>query len=122
MDSCSFYLVPSSKVKITINTKELIIRKLFYDMVTKLTQAQFGFFDRFILNIHELVTIEMAMMCIKTGMNGFPLWSLYTIKISHFMLALNSSINIFIYFFLSSRFRQDCRKWYKRMKDFFRSR
>ena len=75
---------------------------------------------RFILNIHELVVIGNAIKCMEQGQNGFPIWSLYMISISHLMLSLNSSTNIFIYFFLSSRFRQDCKRRYSRMKNTIR--
>ena len=75
---------------------------------------------RFILNIHELVVIGNAIKCMEQGQNGFPIGSVHMISISHLMLSLNSSTNIFIYFFLSSRFRQDCKRRYSRMKNTIR--
>ena len=67
-----------------------------------------------------MVVIGNAIKCMEQGQNGFPIWSLYMISISHLMLSLNSSTNIFIYFFLSSRFRQDCKRRYSRMKNTIR--
>ena len=87
-------------------------------LAPKLKSTLFRF--RFILNIHELVVIGDAIKCMEQGQNGFPIWSLYMISISHLMLSLNSSTNIFIYFFLSSRFRQDCKRRYSRMKNTIR--
>lgn len=68
---------------------------------------------RLLLNIHELATIRNAMKCMKADLNPFPLWSTFAISISHVLLAINSSTNIFIYCFLSSKFREECVKLYQ---------
>ena len=68
---------------------------------------------RLLLNIHELATIQHAMICQSAGMEPFPMWSLITISCSHFLLVVNSSTNIFIYCFLSSKFREECAKVYQ---------
>ena len=88
---------------------------------------------RLFLNIHELATIRYffsaaaslisnhlphinvcrhAMECQDAGQNPFPLWSQIAISLSHVLLAVNSSTNIFIYCFLSSKFREECKKLY----------
>ena len=54
-----------------------------------------------------------AMKCMKADLNPFPLWSTFAISISHVLLAINSSTNIFIYCFLSSKFREECVKLYQ---------
>ena len=68
---------------------------------------------RLLLNIHELATIQHAMMCQADGKHPFPPWSLITISCSHVLLVINSSTNIFIYCFLSSKFREECTKVYQ---------
>ena len=68
---------------------------------------------RLLLNIHELVTLQHAMECQKAGLNPFPLWSLITITVSHILLVINSSTNIFIYCILSSKFREEITKVYQ---------
>ena len=54
-----------------------------------------------------------AMDCQKAGKNDFPLWSYIAISISHLLLVVNSSTNIFIYCFMSSAFREECSKLYQ---------
>ena len=121
MDCCAVYSLPFAKVIFQIIKYFMMdflkhhITKFFQ---IKLKSTLFRF--RFILNIHELVVIGNAIKCMEQGQNGFPIWSLYMISISHLMLSLNSSTNIFIYFFLSSRFRQDCKRRYSRMKNTIR--
>lgn len=68
---------------------------------------------RLLLNIHELATIRHAMECQEAGEKPFPLWSQIAISISHVLLVVNSSTNIFIYCFLSSKFRAECAKLYQ---------
>ena len=67
---------------------------------------------RLLLNIHELATMAHAMDCQEAGKEPFPYWSLITISVSHFLLVVNSSTNIFIYSILSSKFRDECKKVY----------
>ena len=54
-----------------------------------------------------------AMKCQEEGKNGFPLWTEIAISISHLLLVVNSSTNIFVYCFLSSPFRAECAKLYQ---------
>ena len=55
------------------------------------------------------------MLCTEKGRQGFSVWSLVLISVSHLLLVFNSSINILIYCFLSSRFRKECKMLVKRM-------
>ena len=122
MDCCAVYSLPFAKVIFQI-IKYFMIDVFLKHHITKIFQIKLKstlFRFRFILNIHELVVIGNAIKCMEQGQNGFPIWSLYMISISHLMLSLNSSTNIFIYFFLSSRFRQDCKRRYSRMKNTIR--
>ena len=66
------------------------------------------------LNIHELATIEHAMDCQRAGLKAFPLWSLIMISLSHLLLVLNSATNILIYCCLSSKFREEFRKVFRK--------
>ncbi len=70
---------------------------------------------RLLLNIHELLTIKYALECTRRGQQGFSLWSLVLISVSHVLLVLNSSINILIYCLLSSKFREECAALVRRM-------
>lgn len=69
---------------------------------------------RLLLNIHELATIRQAMKCQEAGLQAFPLWSLVTISLSHLLLVINSATNILIYCCLSSKFREECRKVFRK--------
>ncbi|TRY77346.1 hypothetical protein TCAL_17433 [Tigriopus californicus] len=62
---------------------------------------------RLLLNIHELAIIRKAMACGRSGQKTFPLWSLVVMHLSHLLLVINSAINILIYCYLSSKFRQE---------------
>ena len=53
------------------------------------------------------------MKCQEAGKNGFPLWTEIAISVSHLLLVVNSSTNIFVYCFLSSPFRAECAKLYQ---------
>ena len=56
------------------------------------------------------------MICMEDGRQGFSLWSMVLITISHVLLVLNSSINILIYCLLSSKFREECRGLVKKLR------
>lgn len=56
------------------------------------------------------------MVCMEDGRQGFSLWSMVLITISHVLLVLNSSINILIYCLLSSKFREECRGLVKKLR------
>ncbi len=55
------------------------------------------------------------MACEAAGMRAFPLWSHIMISISHLLLCINSATNILIYCCLSSQFRQECKKVFRKM-------
>ena len=63
---------------------------------------------RLFLNIHELIVMEGAMRCQMYDHEPFSMWSLILINVSHFLLVLNSSTNILVYCFMSSKFRKEC--------------
>lgn len=60
---------------------------------------------RILLNLHEMIVIRDAMECSRAGQRSFPLWSIVTAVFSHFLLVLNSSINMVIYCKLNPAFR-----------------
>ena len=74
-------------------------------------------FPRLFLNIHELIVMEDAMKCQETNQEPFSLWSLILINVSHFLLVLNSSTNILVYCFMSSKFRKECSKFHLSCKN-----
>ena len=67
---------------------------------------------RLFLNIHELIVMEGAMKCQMYNQEPFSMWSLILINVSHLLLVLNSSTNILVYCFMSSKFRKECNKLY----------
>ena len=71
---------------------------------------------RLFLNIHELIVMEEAMKCQSQRQEPFSLWSLLLINVSHFLLVLNSSTNILVYCFMSSKFRNECKKFQQQCK------
>ena len=71
---------------------------------------------RLFLNIHELIVMEEAMKCQSLRQEPFSLWSLLLINVSHFLLVLNSSTNILVYCFMSSKFRDECKKFQQQCK------
>ena len=70
---------------------------------------------RLLLNIHELATIQHAMVCQENGKYPFPMWSHIVVNVSHLLLCLNSATNILIYCALSSKFREECRKVFRKI-------
>ena len=60
---------------------------------------------RFILNIHEFLTLETLRKSIANDCNDISVWALSSASVSHFLMTLNSSINFFIYCFMCSTFR-----------------
>ena len=67
---------------------------------------------RIVLNLEEIINFEernhIAKMEIKFGVTCtvFQFWALIASDISHFLLVVNSSINFFIYGYVSSQFRK----------------
>ncbi len=64
---------------------------------------------RILLDIHELVTIENNRLCNELGRDNFEMWSFLLLNVSHFLLVLNSSVNMVVYCLLGSKFRAECR-------------
>ena len=64
-------------------------------------------FPRILLDIHELATFEETVSCRKAGLNAFSVWSLILLNFSHFLLVINSTVNLFVYCTRGSRFRRE---------------
>ena len=71
---------------------------------------------RLFLNIHELIVMKGAMECQYHHQEPFSMWSLILINVSHLLLVLNSSTNILVYCFMSSKFRKECNKFHHSFK------
>ena len=65
---------------------------------------------RIILDINELVNLETSEYCAKIGAVPFSFWSILLLNVSHFLLVMNSSVNMIVYCLLGSRFRSEVRK------------
>ena len=61
---------------------------------------------RIILNVEELVTLDNKMTAKKEGCVWLQFWTLILIPVSHFLLQINSGINLFIYCFFNTFFRE----------------
>eukprot|EP00095_Tigriopus_kingsejongensis_P000754 snap_masked-scaffold273_size229271-processed-gene-1.12 protein:Tk00754 transcript:snap_masked-scaffold273_size229271-processed-gene-1.12-mRNA-1 annotation:"fmrfamide receptor" len=61
---------------------------------------------RFVLNVHEFLTLESLRISIEQDCNGVSLWALIWASVSHFLMTLNSSVNFFIYCFMCATFRR----------------
>ena len=64
-------------------------------------------FPRVLLDIHEAATIRQAQQCMDAGKNQFSLWSMLCLSVAHFLLVVNSSINVVIYCLVGSQFRTE---------------
>ena len=64
---------------------------------------------RFMVDVHELLSLEHANRCREAGFQGFPPWSLAAIYLCNVLLVLNSATNILVYCGLSSKFREEFR-------------
>ena len=60
---------------------------------------------RFVLNVHEFLTLESLRQGIKENCNSVSLWALIWASVSHLLMTLNSSVNFFIYCFMCKTFR-----------------
>ncbi|TRY70052.1 hypothetical protein TCAL_04844 [Tigriopus californicus] len=69
---------------------------------------------RFVLNVHEFLTLESLRISIKQDCNGVSLWAFIWASVSHFLMTLNSSVNFFIYCFMSTTFRQTLFGYFKK--------
>ena len=65
---------------------------------------------RIILDINELVNLKKSEYCAKIGAVPFSFWSILLLNVSHFLLVMNSSVNMIVYCLLGSRFRSEVRK------------
>lgn len=61
---------------------------------------------RFVLNVHEFLTLESLRKSIDHDCNDISLWALVCASVSHFLMTLNSSVNFFIYCFMCATFRR----------------
>ena len=72
---------------------------------------------RLILDCHELFNLHIANACQEALMKHIaPAWTSIMIYISHFCLALNATLNMVVYGFLSREFQKElkslrCRIW-----------
>ena len=82
------------------------VRKIFIDLLY-LQFFSVTNLPRVILDIHEAATIRMAQECADAGKEQFALWSMLCLSVAHFLLVLNSSINVVIYCLTSSQFRTE---------------
>ncbi len=65
---------------------------------------------RIILDINELATIKKSEYCKSINAFPFSFWSIMIMNISHFLLVVNSSVNMIVYCLLGSRFRAEVGK------------
>lgn len=65
---------------------------------------------RILLDIRELATVHLASYCNKAGRYEFRMWSLILLNVSHFLLVVNSSVNMVVYCLLGSKFRAQVKK------------
>ena len=71
---------------------------------------------RIILDIHELMTIKQSEYCNDIGAYSYSAWSVALLSVSHFLLVVNSSVNMIVYCLLGSRFRKEIRKMFDAFK------
>ena len=63
---------------------------------------------RLILNLHEMIVLDMIKDCRESSLGGFPVWSIVLGFVSHVLLVINSSANLFIYCAIGAKFRAKC--------------
>jgi len=73
----------------------------------------FGLFHvlRMILNIEEILTLESRKIAIDKGCEWLQYWTIIASPVSHLLLQLNSSINVFIYCYFNKLFRNQLSVW-----------
>ena len=71
---------------------------------------------RIILDIHELMTIKQSEYCNEINEFYYSSWSVILLSVSHFLLVVNSSVNMIVYCLLGSRFRKEIRKMFDTFK------
>ena len=63
---------------------------------------------RVAMDVHEILTLEHSNMCKEAKMRTIlPPWAFVAIYVSHFSLAVNATMNMFIYCFMSPLFRAE---------------
>ena len=61
---------------------------------------------RILLNVNELLTLEVVRASIHNNCASFPFWAMISASVSQFLITVNSSVNFFIYCFMSRQFRK----------------
>ncbi len=64
-------------------------------------------FLRLLLSIQELFIIDSIIKCYEMGKSGLSIWTMFAVQASSFLLAVNCSVNIMIYVWLSKDFREN---------------
>ena len=62
------------------------------------------------IDVHEIVTLEHTHMCKEAGMTPFTAWTYISVYVSHFCLVANATLNMYIYCFMSTLFRDEVRQ------------
>ena len=70
---------------------------------------------RLFLSLYEVWNAERIMQDNKHQCHGIPLGLLFTQQISHLLLAINSSLNFFLYCAMSPQFLQELSSLYRRL-------
>merc|ERR1711953_549770 len=79
-------------------------------------------FLRVFLNLHEMIVISHALKCSQARQRSFPMWAIITNYFSHFLLVVNSSVNMIIHCILNSAFRAEFIKLYRKIAKYMRCR
>ena len=72
---------------------------------------------RFLIRLHEFYSLDILKESIEGRNDGkghcdsFPFWALSCTSVSHLLLTMNSSVNFFIYCYLSTTFQKVLRHW-----------
>ena len=67
---------------------------------------------RILMGIHEVVVYNQTLACEKARMRPWAVWVHIVTNVSHLLLVINGSVNSLIYCSLSSKFRaQVVRLW-----------
>ena len=75
---------------------------------------------RVALDAHEIFTLEHYNKCKAARMpNSFPAWSYVAINVSHLCLVINATMNMYIYCYMSTRFREELFKMAAKIKQCF---
>ena len=82
----------------------------------------FGMFHflRMILNVEELLTLEIRRMARNKGCEWLQYWTIISAPVSHLLLQINSSINVFIYCYFNKLFRDRLSFWFASIQNFLK--